>query len=475
MGALPPAMPPPVFLSMYHCSIQSISRGQGRSATACAAYRSGERIVCDREGRTHDYTRRSGVEGTMLVGWSSSRAELWNRAEASERRKDSCVAREIRVALPGEATPEDRRAMVLEYCERISRKYGVVCDAALHLPDRHGDARNYHAHIMITARQVDSETGAFAKKKDTRWNLPKSKETIEDVRQSWSDIWNEWADRTGEDAPRVDHRSYARQGLEITPTQHDGPRISGARRRGYIRSRPPAADPQDREISRENLEAELSQYAAKIARLERIKKHGPTIVGLDGKPLRKDIDNEHRPIKETRSERHGSEPDRGRPKDRAGVEGESAGIGTRNRTAKNRNPAPKGNAPTPSWLAAPGGIPRGGVMGPWERQTRGLQSMDAHTPFAFGNPNNSRISGRGFGHQWSSGEGPGSRVWDLWRACADTFRRLLSSGRDSDERERAVSPSVTPSPTLFKPPEAGRPPPVQPFDFGPDEGPTRNR
>jgi hypothetical protein len=34
-------------MAIYHFSVKTISRGNGRSAVACAAYRSGEKLVCD--------------------------------------------------------------------------------------------------------------------------------------------------------------------------------------------------------------------------------------------------------------------------------------------------------------------------------------------------------------------------------------------------------------------------------------------
>lgn len=97
---------------VYHLSVKSVSRSDGRSATAAAAYRSGESITDERTGQRHDYRRRSGVHAVGLVGWTGSRSDLWNAAESAERRKDAKVAREYELNLPAEASDDDRKSMV---------------------------------------------------------------------------------------------------------------------------------------------------------------------------------------------------------------------------------------------------------------------------------------------------------------------------------------------------------------------------
>ena len=54
-------------MAIYHLSAQIISRKAGRSSTAAAAYRSAERIVDERTGEIHDYTRKGGVSHTEIV------------------------------------------------------------------------------------------------------------------------------------------------------------------------------------------------------------------------------------------------------------------------------------------------------------------------------------------------------------------------------------------------------------------------
>jgi hypothetical protein len=138
--------------------MQCIKRSAGRSATAAVAYRAADRIHCDREGRTHDYTRKQGVErsGIELPEGSPemTRAELWNLAEQRETRRNSQTAREYLISLPHEISPAGRVAVVREVSRHMVDRFGVAVDWSLHEPGRDGDERNFHAHIMLTTRRM---------------------------------------------------------------------------------------------------------------------------------------------------------------------------------------------------------------------------------------------------------------------------------------------------------------------------------
>ena len=67
-------------MASYHLSVKTIKRSAGRTATAAGAYRAGERIECQREGRVHDYTRKQGIEETFIV--APENAPAWAQAAA---------------------------------------------------------------------------------------------------------------------------------------------------------------------------------------------------------------------------------------------------------------------------------------------------------------------------------------------------------------------------------------------------------
>ena len=54
-------------MAIYHLSMKPVSRANGRSAVASMAYRAGERLTNKRDGITHDYTAKKGVEHAEIV------------------------------------------------------------------------------------------------------------------------------------------------------------------------------------------------------------------------------------------------------------------------------------------------------------------------------------------------------------------------------------------------------------------------
>lgn len=217
---------------MFHCSVKPISRSVGRSATAAAAYRSASLIECQREGIIHDYTRKDGVEHSFIVGWSGDRASLWNAAEKAEVRRNARVAREVEISIPAEWSKTERRLSVEMLAKHLSETYGVAVDCSIHAPNKRGDQRNWHAHLMMTTREVEQghSLGKKTRSLDDRKTGP---EQVEAIRAKWSNICQL---RVEEVSPAVwDHRSYERQGIDRIPTKHKGvSRTNAERNQRYI-------------------------------------------------------------------------------------------------------------------------------------------------------------------------------------------------------------------------------------------------
>ena len=187
-----------------------ICRSQGRSATAASAYRVAERIEDRRTGLVFDYAAKGGVDHTEILApdhapdWVRDRSELWNRVEESETRKNSQVAREVRVALPAELTHAARVELVRAFVREQFVDRGMVADIALHAPGRDGDERNHHAHILLTTREIGPEGFTI---KNRNWNKV---EVLEGWREAWARDSNAALERAGiED--RVDHRTLVAQ------------------------------------------------------------------------------------------------------------------------------------------------------------------------------------------------------------------------------------------------------------------------
>ncbi|WP_201581396.1 MobA/MobL family protein [Psychrobacter glacincola] len=54
-------------MAIFLASTKSISRGSGQSAVASASYRAGVELEDKRYGKTHDYSKRSGVMSTDII------------------------------------------------------------------------------------------------------------------------------------------------------------------------------------------------------------------------------------------------------------------------------------------------------------------------------------------------------------------------------------------------------------------------
>ena len=258
-------------MAIYHLSMKPVSRAKGRSAVASMAYRAGEKLTNERDGITHDYTAKQGVEhaeivlpepgaGTMGVNadWARDRSDLWNAAEFAEKRKDARVAREFEIALPHELSAEQRLEATREFAQELADRYGAAVDFAIHAPHDASDVRNHHAHVMMTTRQV-TEDGLGDKtylERENKWllanDLPTTDMQLRDLRQRWEGIANERLAMAGLDI-RIDHRSHMERGLEIAPTEHMGVHATQMDRRGLA-------------VSRTRLDAEAGQRNAELIR-----------------------------------------------------------------------------------------------------------------------------------------------------------------------------------------------------------------
>ncbi len=221
-------------MATYHLSVKTISRSQGRSATAAAAYRTGARITDARTGLIHDYRRRRGVEASLLIlpddapDWAGDRARLWNAAELAETRKNSTVAREFEIALPAELDPEQRQRLAADFARELILRHGCAADVAIHQPGREGDQRNHHAHILLTTRRL---TAAGFGAKTRELDDLKTGE-IGRWRERFAEVQNERLREAGSES-RIDHRRLeAQEGSEREATIHLGPTATALERRG---------------------------------------------------------------------------------------------------------------------------------------------------------------------------------------------------------------------------------------------------
>lgn len=223
-------------MAIYHCSMKSVSRGAGQSIVAAAAYRHACKLEDSRTGEVHDYSRKRGLESSQIylpsgvkVEWAQDRAQLWNTAEAAEKRKNARLGRELVLALPAELTKEQRRELAGVLARHIADRYGVAVDVAIHQPNTHGDQRNHHVHMLMSSRRITPEGfGEKARELDDHERGPVE---VEHIRAQWARLANRALERAGHHV-QIDHRSLEAQGIKRMPSLHLGPSASAMERRG---------------------------------------------------------------------------------------------------------------------------------------------------------------------------------------------------------------------------------------------------
>lgn len=239
-------------MAMYHFHVDQIKRSAGRTAVAAAAYRSGEKLLNEWDGMTHDYTAKGGVIHTEIILPAhappeyQNRAILWNAVEQVEKRRDAQLCYSFDIALQNELTTEENIALAQEFVRRYFVSEGMICDLAVHDPDKDGGIQNPHFHVLAPIRSLDEngrwqnkqrrkyhldENGERIRKPDgtlsfdavplTDWGTP---EKLEYWREKWAELVNEKFEEKGLSC-RIDHRSYEDQGLDVIPTVHEGPNV----------------------------------------------------------------------------------------------------------------------------------------------------------------------------------------------------------------------------------------------------------
>lgn len=214
-------------MAIFHLHMKKISRSEGRSATAAAAYISGEDIYCDREGVTRRYAHRTeaGEIGAKLLilpsGETADRGPFWNGLERHHHRGDAILARELEMALPHELTDTQREEIVRGYAGELAKRYGVAVDACIHKPH---DDKNHHVHMLLSACHVALD-GSLGKKcvelDPIHCKRAKIANAADEQRERWQDIVNAALEAAGHDS-RIDHRTLAAQGIDRAPTVHIG-------------------------------------------------------------------------------------------------------------------------------------------------------------------------------------------------------------------------------------------------------------
>jgi hypothetical protein len=121
-------------MAIYHFNAKIITKSNGHSIIAAAAYRSGQKLYDQTANKMYDYSKKVGVVYSSILApknvpdWINHREKLWNQVNKIEKRTDAQTARDITLALPKELTLEEQIKLVKQFCQTCFVQEGMVAD-----------------------------------------------------------------------------------------------------------------------------------------------------------------------------------------------------------------------------------------------------------------------------------------------------------------------------------------------------------
>lgn len=197
-------------MALYRLEMQNVSRANGVSSVAKAAYRHRSVMIDERTGEIHgekSANRDDLVYAEILAPDNTpdflikSSNDLWGFVEQTEKRKDARTAKEFKITLAHELSNEQNIALMKDFLLNHFVDKGIICDFVLH---NDKDNKNPHAHVMITTREITPN--GFGKKVRS-WDEEK---TLHEWRKQWARVQNKHLKNAGLKS-RVSHRTLEEQ------------------------------------------------------------------------------------------------------------------------------------------------------------------------------------------------------------------------------------------------------------------------
>ncbi|WP_410695333.1 MobQ family relaxase [Citrobacter freundii] len=197
-------------MALYRLEMQNVSRANGVSSVAKAAYRHRSVMIDKRTGEIHgekSANRDDLVYAEILAPDNTpdflikSSNDLWGFVEQTEKRKDARTAKEFKITLAKELSNEQNIALMKDFLLKSFVDKGIICDFVLH---NDKDNKNPHAHVMITTREIKPD--GFGKKV-REWDEEK---TLHEWRKDWAKVQNQHLKKLGLKS-RVSHRTLEEQ------------------------------------------------------------------------------------------------------------------------------------------------------------------------------------------------------------------------------------------------------------------------
>lgn len=148
------------------------------------------------------------------------------------------MGREWVIGLPSELDKERRKELAQNLAKDLAERYQVATQIAIHEPNKQGDQRNYHVHILTTTRKIDQELNLTGKsdieldrKQCAKLGISTSQDQIIECRERIANRINQSLEMANVQK-QVSHLSYKDQGIDKIPTKHLGKSATFLERKG---------------------------------------------------------------------------------------------------------------------------------------------------------------------------------------------------------------------------------------------------
>ena len=257
-------------MAIFHLSAKIVTRSRGQSAVAKAAYNAHDLLTNEKTGNA----TTTGARARFCF-----RASLPRRMRRSGRRivkpygqpwsgkrpaKTRSLPEKLKSPCRNESTQEQREYLIKDFVRENFVRKGMVADVALHLPHPDGDPRNYHAHVLLTMREIGPEGSARNYKNANPMKQGKNgaNEAMSSLRtggRSGSTLPTVTLNASGT-RPGLTGARLKRRGIDREPTVHIGPTATQFEREGVQTERGGInRQIEDRNQQREELRAQHAE------------------------------------------------------------------------------------------------------------------------------------------------------------------------------------------------------------------------
>ena len=207
--------------------------------------------------------------------WATDRERFGNAIMRKEKHPRARLGRDVIGVRPDGMSVNSFIGACSGYAESISIRFNTAVYIDLHNahkqnPDRPASDHNVHAHFFFPSREVTPE--GFGRKLRELDLKTRSSEIIEELRAEWARCLDHAFGIQGENEIKMEHRSYARQGLKKQPQPKLGTAAHAMNQRGDSTERQELFE----RVQQDNRELEIPDpeelsLRKEIARLEEIK------------------------------------------------------------------------------------------------------------------------------------------------------------------------------------------------------------